>query len=43
MTVINQTMARQYWPNNDSLGKEVRIPDLKSEPPFSQAMNDANG
>jgi predicted permease len=43
MAVINQTMARQYWPNNDSLGKKVRIPDLKSEPPFSQAVNDANG
>jgi predicted permease len=43
MALINQTMARQYWPNNDSLGKKVRLPDLKPEPPFSQAVNDSNG
>jgi predicted permease len=43
LAVINQTMARQYWPNGDALGKKVRIPDLKAEPPFSQAVNDNNG
>jgi predicted permease len=35
--VINQTMARQYWPNGDAIGHQVRIPDLKNEPPYSPA------
>jgi predicted permease len=38
LVVINQTMARKYWPNGDALGKQVRLPDLKAEPPFSQAV-----
>jgi len=42
MAVINQTMARQYWPHGDALGKLLRIPDLKGEPPFSQAVPDSN-
>jgi len=42
LAVINQTMARRYWPNGDVLGKQVRLPDLKAEPPFSQAVPDSN-
>jgi predicted permease len=42
MAVINQTMARQYWPHGDALGKQLRLPDLKGEPPFSQAAPDSN-
>jgi predicted permease len=43
LAVINQTMARQYWPNGDAIGKQIRLPDAKAEPPFSQAVPDANG
>jgi len=43
LAVINQTMARQYWPNGDALGKQVRLPDLKGQPPFSQSTKDSNG
>lgn len=42
MAVINQTMARQYWPHGDSLGQQVRFPDLKGEPPFSQAVSESD-
>ncbi len=42
LAVINQTMARQYWPNGDALGSQVRLPDLKATPPFSQAVKDSN-
>jgi len=42
LAVINQTMARQYWPHGDALGKLVRLPDLKGEPPFSQAVPESN-
>ena len=43
LAVINQTMARQYWPQGDALGKQLRFPDLKGEPPFTQAVPDSNG
>jgi putative ABC transport system permease protein len=43
LAVINQTMARQYWPQHDAVGKAVRFPDLKAEPPFAQAIPDCNG
>ncbi len=43
LAVINQTTARRYWPNGDVLGKQLRLPDLKPEPPFSQAVPDSNG
>jgi putative ABC transport system permease protein len=42
LAVINQTMARQYWPDGDALGKQLRLPDLKGEPPFSQAVADSS-
>jgi putative ABC transport system permease protein len=42
LAVINQTMARRYWPNDDALGKQVRLPDLKAELPFSPAVPDSN-
>jgi predicted permease len=42
LAVINQTMARQYWPHGDALGKQLRLPDVKSGPPFTQAVPDSN-
>jgi putative ABC transport system permease protein len=32
--LINETMARQYWPNGDALGRQIRFPEAKPEPPF---------
>lgn len=43
LAVINQTMARQYWPQGDALGKQLRLPDIKTDPPFTQAVPDSNG
>jgi putative ABC transport system permease protein len=42
LVVINQTMARQYWPHGDAVGKQLRLPDVKSAPPFTQAVPDSN-
>jgi putative ABC transport system permease protein len=42
LAVINQTMARQYWPNGDALGHQLRLPDMKATPPFSQSVKDIN-
>jgi putative ABC transport system permease protein len=43
LAVINQTMAQQYFPQGDAVGKQVRLPDLKAEPPFAQSVKDSNG
>jgi predicted permease len=28
VAIVNETLARQYWPDQDPLGKTVRIPDV---------------
>ncbi len=42
LAIINQTLARTYWPHGDALGKQLRLPELKSEPPFAQAAPGSN-
>src|SRR5260370_6182576 len=42
LAAINQTMARQYWPQVDALEKQILFPDLKSQPPFTQSAKDSN-
>jgi predicted permease len=37
LAVINQTMARQHWPNGDAIGRQLRFPNLRDEPPYSPA------
>lgn len=32
--VVNDTMAREYWPHGDALGHALRMPELKSDPPL---------
>ena len=34
VALINQTMAKLYFPNGDALGHSLRIPDMKDEPPY---------
>jgi predicted permease len=43
LAIINQTMARQYWPNGGAIGSQVRIPALKNEPPYSPAVAGSDG
>jgi putative ABC transport system permease protein len=35
VAVINQTMARLYFPNGDAIGHALKVPDMKDEPPFT--------
>jgi putative ABC transport system permease protein len=37
LAVINQTMARQFWPTGNVIGQQIRIPNLKDEPPYNPA------
>ena len=43
LAVINQTMARQYWPNGNAIGQQLRIPELKTEPPYSPGAPGSEG
>jgi predicted permease len=43
VAVINQTMARQYWPNGNAIGRQFRISGLKNEPPYSPAAVGSDG
>ena len=43
LAVINQTMARQYWPNGDAVGRQFRFATMKDEPPYSPAAAGADG
>lgn len=38
LAVINQTLARQIWPNGDAIGHQIRIPSLKDQPPYQRAV-----
>ena len=33
LAVVNQSFARHYYPNGDILGRSVKIPSLKNDPP----------
>jgi predicted permease len=35
LVVINQTMARTYFPNGDAIGHSLKVPDMKDEPPYT--------
>jgi putative ABC transport system permease protein len=43
VAVINQTMARTYWPKGDAVGRQVRFVNLKNEPPFAPAAPGSDG
>jgi predicted permease len=42
LALVNQTMAHQYWPLGEALGQQVRVPQLKGEPPYSPAAPDSD-
>lgn len=43
MAVINQTMAKQYWPKGDAIGRQFKILGLTNQPPYSPAVEGSEG
>jgi predicted permease len=43
VAVINETMARRYFPNGDALGHSIKIPDMRDEPPYNLSAPEASG
>jgi putative ABC transport system permease protein len=43
LAVINQTMARRYFPAGDAIGHSLKVPDIKDVPPFNLAAPDGSG
>jgi predicted permease len=43
LAVINQAMARQYWPNGDVVGRQFRFASIKDEPPYSPMAAGGDG
>ncbi len=41
--VVNESMARQYWPNGDAVGHQLRTPDLIDGPPYKPSAPGATG
>ena len=43
LAVINETMARQFWPNGDALGQQIRFNTMRDEPPFAPTSAGSDG
>jgi putative ABC transport system permease protein len=43
LAVINETMAKRFFPNGDAVGHSFRVPEMRDEPPFNLAAPDPTG
>ena len=43
VAVINETMARRYWPAGNAVGQRIRMPDLKLTAPLEAASANSSG
>jgi predicted permease len=43
LAVVNQTLARQLWPKGDAIGREIKIPNMKNQPPYEPAAEGSEG
>jgi putative ABC transport system permease protein len=42
LAVINETMAKRFFPHGSAIGQSFRPPDLRGEPPFALGSQDSN-
>jgi predicted permease len=43
LALVNQTLAQQYWPKGGAIGQQIRIPQLKAQPPYVTTAPDSDG
>jgi putative ABC transport system permease protein len=43
LAVINQTMARRYFPTGDAVGHSLKMPEIQDRPPFGLSAPDGAG
>jgi putative ABC transport system permease protein len=43
MVLVNATFVRRYYPNGEILGRSLKIPTLKDEPPYNLAAPGSDG
>lgn len=43
LALINQTLAKEYFPEGGAIGSEIRMPELKGEPPFRLTVEGSEG
>ncbi len=43
LVVVNRTLAQRYWPKGNAIGQQIRVPQLKAEPPYQAAVDGSDG
>ena len=43
LALVNETMARRFWPNGNAIGQAIRFPQMKDDPPYSPAAPGSDG
>ncbi len=43
LALVNETMARRFWPNGNAIGQAIRFANLKDAPPYSPAAPGSDG
>jgi predicted permease len=43
VVVVNQALAKRYFPNQNPIGHSIKFPDLREEPPFNLVAPGASG
>ncbi len=42
VAVINETLAKKYFPGGDAVGRQIRMPNLKADPPITLAIPESS-
>ena len=43
LALVNQTLARQYWPKGNAIGQQIRVPQLRTVLPYSPSVPGSGG
>jgi putative ABC transport system permease protein len=42
LALVNQTLAQRYWPGRNAVGQQIRVPELKAQPPYGVAVPESD-